>query len=67
MIVAEQPPRRGRPPRVAGGTAVASARLSLATYDELYALARSKRMDVSDLIRAAIDQCLIAERRLHSR
>lgn len=46
--------KRGRP--------IAAARVHAAIYDELYALARVLRVDVSALVREAIDQRLERER-----
>jgi len=48
-----RPSKRGRP--------IAAARVPTAVYDELYALARELRIDVSALIREAIEQRLSRE------
>lgn len=63
-----QPPRKGRP-RIdenGPGTQV-TVRLSGATYDAVYALASEQGIDVAALIREAIQQRLLRDRRGQTR
>lgn len=56
--------RNGRPPLDQGGESTkVSVRIPVSTYDELYALASQDGVDVSALIRDAIQRRLVADRR----
>lgn len=57
-------PRRGRPKMVTGRlTSPVCVRLTEATYDKLCSFALKHDIDVSDLIREAIEMRLVFERR----
>lgn len=60
-------PQGGRPPLAAGGSTPVSVRLANTTYDELYACASTHGIDIAVLIREAIEQRLVHERRQAAR
>lgn len=59
-----KPRRNGRPPidPTGAGTRV-SVRVSACTYDSLYAIARDAGVDVADVIRQALEERIMADRR----